>query len=68
MKEIKVTRALPHLWVHDDRTVEPCHFVRRWRARQSGQFIVAGEHVVPPAFLEITLEGNTQRAVIPKPV
>ena len=63
-----MARALPHLWVHDDRAVETGHLVRTPRARQSGQFIMTSHHVLPPAFLEVALQRHPKRTVIPEAV
>ena len=68
VKEVEVARDLPDLRVHDDRAVEARHLVGRGSALDRREFVVAGDHVTPPAVLEIPLEGDTEGAVVPEAV
>ena len=67
-EQIVMPGALPHLRVHDDRAIQPDHLERLRSAGQHGQIVVAGDHVAPPRFLDVALQLDAQRAVIPKAV
>ena len=54
--------------MHDDRAIEADHFIGRGGAGQRGQVVVAGDHVAPPGFLDVALELDAERAVIPEAV
>ena len=60
--------AFPHLRVHDDRAVEAGHFIGGGCTGGDGQFVVPGDHVLPPGVLDIPLEFDAQRPVIPEAV
>jgi hypothetical protein len=68
VEQIEVARALPDLRMHDDRAVEPRHFVRGWGADGAGEFVMPRDHVEPPRVLEIALERHAERAVVPEAV
>ena len=55
MKQIKVARTLPDLGMHDDRTIESCHLIRRRGSCKGHQLVVTGNHILPPALFEIPL-------------
>src|SRR5262245_41904500 len=67
-EQIKVARALPNLRMHDDRRVETDHLIRRRSARRLHQLVVAGDHVAPPGLLDVALQLNAERAVVPEAV
>src|SRR5690606_30989036 len=68
MKHVEVAAALPDLRVHDDRGVEPDHFVRGRGPHRNAELIVAANHVQPPSLLQIPLQLDAQGAVIPEPL
>ena len=68
MEKIVMARALPHLRIHDDGAIEADHLKRRRRTWQRGQVVMAGDHVAPPGFLDVALQLDAERAVIPEAV
>ena len=68
MKQIVVARALPNLWVHDDRAIEADHFVRTRGTRRGQEFVMVLTHVLPPRILDVPLEFDTERPIVPKAV
>ncbi len=60
--------ALPDLRVHDDRAVEAGHFVGFGRTGGGGEVVVTGDHVAPPGFLDVPLQLDAERAVVPEAV
>src|SRR4029079_17909099 len=67
-EQIEVARALPPLWMHDNRAIKADHFVGRWRPGRLRELIVAGNHVAPPGLFDIPLQLDAQRAVVPEAV
>src|SRR5262245_6728636 len=68
VKQVIVAGAFPDLWMHDDGAVEADHLVRAGGAGRRAEFIVAGDHVAPPDLLDIALQLDAERAVVPEPV
>ena len=68
VEEIVMARTLPHLRMHDDRAIETHHIERTRCSRQCAEFVVADDHVAPPGFLDVALQLDTERAVIPETI
>ena len=68
MEEVVVTGALPDLRMHDDGAVESSHFETALCAGKNTQIVMVGDHVLPPGFLDVPLQLNAKRAVIPATV
>ncbi len=60
-----VTARFPDFRVHQQRAVETDHAERARRAGRLRRLVVMRDHVVPPRLLEVALELDTERAVIP---
>src|SRR4051812_297268 len=54
--------------MHDDRAIEPDHFVGFRRAGGRGNIVVAADHVAPPCFFDVAFQLNAERAVVPKSI
>ena len=67
-KQIMVPTDLPNLGMHYNRAVEPGHFVRGRRAIGRFELVVGGDQVLPPGIFDVTLEFDTQRAVLPEAI
>ena len=67
-KQVVVPRHFPNLRVHDDRRFDAAHLELARGTRLAGEFIVVGDHVVPPRVADVSLQLDAERAVIPKTV
>ena len=62
-----VAARFPDLRIHQQRAVEPDHAERRRRPGRRRGFVVMRDHVVPPRLLQVALELDAERAVVPAP-
>ena len=60
-----VTARLPDLGVHEQRAVEADHAERRRCAGRRRRLVVVRDHVVPPGLLQVALELDAERAIVP---
>src|SRR6187455_3388185 len=63
-----VAARLPNFRVHEQRAVEAYHAERLRRALRRRGLVVVRDHVVPPSLLQVALELDAQRAVVPRTV
>ena len=66
VEEVVMARTLPDLRVHDDRAVQAGHFKGRGGAGRRVQFVMGGDHVVPPGLADVPLQFDPQGAVVPE--
>ena len=66
VEQIVMARTLPDLRVHDDRAIQPDHFVGRGGAGRDLQLVIRGDHVAPPGLADVPFQFHAQRTVVPK--
>lgn len=67
-EKIEVPRHFPNLRVHDDRRFESAHLELARRTVLNREFVMVGDHVVPPRIADIPLQLHAERPVVPKAV
>ena len=67
-EQIIMTGRLPHARVHDDRRLDAGHLEGSRRAFRLHALVVHGDHITPPRLLDVALELDAERAVVPQPV
>ena len=63
-----MTGAFPDLRVHQDGAVQAGHFVSFRGSIENGYIVMLGNHVGPPAILDVSFQLNPERTVIPASV
>ena len=68
VKQVVMPGRLPDARVHDDRRLDADHLERPRRALRLHALVMRSDHVAPPRLLDVALQLDAKRAVIPQPV
>ena len=68
MEQIVMAGAFPDLRVHDDRTIQPDHLVGGGRPVHRTEIVMARHHIAPPGLLDVALQLDAQRSIIPEAI
>ena len=66
VKQVVMSRGFPDLRMHDDRGFDTDHMKRPGGPIGDTEFVMVGDHVVPPRLAHIPFQLDSERSVVPE--